>query len=60
MSPDKFTGKVAKFGCDSLNGFEVIQLFSKGGLKSPPNAPSPPPPGLNRFKTVLYKILDCF
>ena len=39
MSPDKFTGKVAKFGGDSLNGFEVIKLFSKGGLKSPP----PPP-----------------
>ena len=57
MSPDKFTGKVAKFGCDSLNGFEVIQLFSKEGHKSPPNAP---PPGLNRFKAVLYKILDCF
>ena len=31
-------GKVTKFGGPSLNGFEVIQLFSRGGEggKSPP------------------------
>ena len=38
--PNKYYGgKVTKFGCHSLNGFEVIQLFSEGASKGPP----PPP-----------------
>ena len=34
MVPRKFLGKYAKFSGHNLNGFEVIQLFSEGGLKS--------------------------
>lgn len=49
-------GKVAKFGGYSLNGFEVINFFSEGSLKSLPiyyvikinfrllKRPLPPPP----------------
>ena len=49
MSPDKtFLGKVAKFGGHSLNGFEVIPIYSE----------RLPPPGLN-IDTSLLRVV-CF
>ena len=38
--PNKYhSGKVAEFGGHSLNGFEVIQLFSEGSSKALPPHP---------------------
>ena len=48
-------GKVTKFGGPSLNGFEVIQLFSRGG-----GGGGQKPPGLNRVKvnTDAYPVVS--
>ena len=41
----------------ALTVLKLFNFLARGALKAP-NAP--PPAGLNRFKAVLYKILDCF
>ena len=47
--PRQLLGKVAKFGGHSLNGCEVIQLFSEGRLQKPP-------PGLKRIN-IRTKVM---